>query len=278
MLPVEILDYIFSYLDVHSLKASSKAHPVLSHIAERHLYVRITLQNHEEYNSSDSWLSLEVGQLSDLLSERPHIANYVLFLTINVGEGDDKLFPFLEAIPSILALLLKLRTVVLNWTSTMGRVKFNKYPNLPEDFCSSLAKSFELISMKKVKFYGIRIPLSLLHRCGNTIEKLVFDRCIVSQSDDSEVESSSSGCPPLEDLRITKINNRSLKTLVHWVANGCRQLRQFRFSPFDKRDEDPFVLIKPILVSCSNTLTILDVDLGSLCRFNSARLIFFSQS
>ena len=275
MLPVEILDYIFSYLDVHSLKASSKAHPVLSHIAERHLYVRITLQNHEEYNSSDSWLSLEVGQLSDLLSERPRIANYVLFLAINIGEDDDKLFPFLDsAIPSILARLLKLRMVVLNCSSTMEFFTSRKYPNLPEDFCLSLAKSFELISMKKVKFYGIKIPLSLLHRCGNTIEKLVFDHCIVSQSDDSEVESSSSGCPPLEDLRITKINNRSLKTLVHWVANGCRQLRQFRFSPFDKRDEDPFVLIKPILVSCSNTLTILDVDLGSL----SARLIFFSQS
>jgi|SRR6266545_7127661 len=272
MLPVEILEYIFSCLDVNSLKASSKVHTLFSRVAERHLYTDIALQNSEKLKCSDYQLPLEVGQLSNVLSERPHIANYVLSLVINAGSNNELLFPFLEAVPSILALLPKLKMIRLNCPT--GWAEFNKYPNLPESFRLSLAKSFGLLSMKEVEFYGIKVPLSLLHRCGNTIERLVFDHCIVPKPDDSEVESSSSDCPPLKNLSITELDNQSLKTLVHWVANGCRQLRQFRFSPFDKKDDEPFILIKPILESCSNTLTVLDIDLASLCKLDSTRLIF----
>jgi hypothetical protein len=259
MFPEEILDYIFSLCpDVHCLEASSKAHPLLSRIAERHLYADITLHNFENYDS-DCRLPL-----SNLLSEQPRIANYVLSLFINASSNDDELFPFLEAIPSILALLPKLRMMAHRSPIGLGD---GVYPSLPESFRLSLENSFGLLSMKQVKNVGVKIPLSLLHRCENTIESLEFDHCVVSEPQ-AEVESSSSDCPPLENLRITEIGYELLKPLVHWVANGCGQLRQFRFSLW--HPAGGFVLIKPILVSCSNTLTILDVDVGSLCTFDSS--------
>src|SRR6266540_1126067 len=102
MLPVEILDYIFSCLDVHDLEASTNAHPLFSRIAERHLYADIALHGYEKCSNCNCQLPLEVEQFSSLLSERPHIADYVLNLTIHVGQVDDELFPFLEAVPSIL--------------------------------------------------------------------------------------------------------------------------------------------------------------------------------
>ena len=276
MLPVEILDYIFSGLDVHSLEATVKAQPLsgFSRIAERHLYANIALRNypsHDDTKRSDSKLPLEVGQFSTLLSKRPHIADYVLNLTIAVS-WDGYKAPFLEAIPSILALLLKLRALMLIhepglWAPSLA---------LPEGLCLSLAKSFQIPSMKHVEVFGATIPLSLLHQCSNTVEVLVFDSsCIIeSNPDHSEVGSSSFDYPPLKDLRMIRVRNGSLNGLVPRLANGCRQLRHFMFCP---TINESFVLIKPIIASCSNTLTVLNVDLCSLCKLNSTRSIF-SQS
>jgi len=274
MLPVEILDYIFSGLDVHSLEATVKAQPLsgFSRIAERHLYANIALRNypnHDDTKRSDSKLPLEVGQFSTLLSKRPHIADYVLNLTIAVS-WDGYKAPFLEAIPSILALLLKLRVLMLMHESGLAASLA-----LPESLRLSLAKSFQIPSMKHVEVFKVRIPLSLLHQCSNTVETLVLDSSpIISDPDHSEVGSSSFDYPPLKDLRIIRVRNGSLDGLVPRLANGCRQLRHFMFCPTVNAS---FVFIKPIITSCSNTLTVLNVDLCSLCKLNSTRSIF-SQS
>ena len=267
MLPVEILDYIFSYLlDVDSLEATMKAHPLFSRIAERHLYANIALHNYYVPDCHNWQLPLEVGQLSNLLSERPHIANYVLDLTIDIGEDDDKLFPFLEAIPSILPLLLKLRSLRLLRLSSLWTL-FEEFPNLPENLLLSLAKSIQMPSMKCVDIYGVAIPLSLFHQCCNTVEWLVLNLCTISEPDHSasEVESSSSDCPPLKDLWIIEVDP-SLETLVPYIADRCRQLRHFRFAPFYV---EPLDLIKPIFESCSNTLTVLNIDMDEFCKVNS---------
>ena len=44
-LPAELIDHIFSFLqtDIPSLKACSKAHPLLSRLAERHIYAHIVI-------------------------------------------------------------------------------------------------------------------------------------------------------------------------------------------------------------------------------------------
>jgi len=97
----------FSCLDFHDLEASMNALPLLSRIAERHLYADIALHGYEKCDSECNChcqLPLRVEQFSSLLSERPHIANYVLNLTIHViSQVDDELVPFLEAVPFILA-------------------------------------------------------------------------------------------------------------------------------------------------------------------------------
>ena len=289
MLPEEILDYILSLCqDVHCLEASTRAHPLLSRIAQKHLYANIVLHNHTKYDSYSTQLPLDVGQLSNLLSKRSRIANYVHSLTIETSSNDDDLLPFLEAVPSILSILPKLRKAELH--CPMGQ-EFEVYPTLPESLCLSLEKCVGLPSMKQVLFRGMEIPSSLLRQCGNAIEKLTIEYCMVynpdaevgdsSDAEDSsggvedlsgEVEDSSgevedpSDCPTLDKLSIIDVENQALETLVHCVASGCRQLSRLRFTPFDRNMGEPFVLIKPILVLCSNSLTFLDVDASSLCR------------
>ncbi len=79
MLPLEVLDLIFCFLQHVALKLYSMAHPLFAQMARRHLYDHVTVYN----LIADSEVLLFPTELSKLLSKNPHISNYIR--SLNVG-------------------------------------------------------------------------------------------------------------------------------------------------------------------------------------------------
>src|SRR5258708_27702530 len=82
-LSVELIDHIFSFLVSHqrTIAACSKD-PVLFPIIERQLYYHTTVRFARGSRESDC--GFEPERLSKLVSEGPHILNYVRILQIQV--------------------------------------------------------------------------------------------------------------------------------------------------------------------------------------------------
>jgi len=257
MLPVEILDNIFSRLDSCSLEASSAAHHLFSRIAERHLYADICLTIETQWDSDsegsklDSKTSITVAQLSNLLEERPHIANYVFSLTIDLSDE------IVEGPLPFMTLLWNLNKMTIK-----GPDGFNKL-KLPENLQLSLENCLRLPSMQEVEVTGIEIPLSFLHHCKG-IKTLNVEACAISELAGPELDSSHDG-PFLKDLIIIDVYVQNLKIFAPWMAKCCKRLQHLRVSPYSDETET-FLAIEPIFISCSNTLTSLDIDLGFLCK------------
>jgi len=259
MFPVEIVDNIFSRLDYHSLEASSAAAPFLSRIAERHLYADIALV--AWYGCKDSKLPLTIAQLSNLLSERPHIASHVFSLTIEISQSIS-VDQYLEAFPQVIRLLQNLRKITIERPHGPPYFWDEGWSKLPESFRSSLEYSLRLPSMQELEVIGIiAIPLSFLHDCTG-IEILKLQGCTIS---DPELNSPHGG-PLIRDLSLVDVRHSSLKRLTPWIAKSCKQLQYFRFSPYSRPEREFSLTIPPILFSCSNALTALDIDLVSSCR------------
>jgi hypothetical protein len=72
MLPAELIDHIFSFLqkDISALKACSKAHPLYSRLAERHLYAHIVI------------IDPRAPEVCNLILENPRLLDYPRTLEI----------------------------------------------------------------------------------------------------------------------------------------------------------------------------------------------------
>jgi len=263
MLPVEIVDNIFSRLDSSSLEASSAAHHLFSCIAERHLYADICLDARTietqwvldpEGSKMDSKTSITVAQLSNLLEERPHIANYVFSLTIILSDRiAESSLPFMTLLRNLNKMTIENRS---------GVHKLIKL-TLPESLQLSLENCLRLPSMQEVEVTGIEIPFSFLHHCKG-IKTLKVEACAISELAGPELDSSHDG-PFLKDLIVIDVYVQDLKIFAPWMAKCCKRLQHFRVSPYSDETET-FPAIEPIFISCSNTLTSLDVDLGFFCK------------
>ena len=265
MLPVELVDQIFGHFDHNTLQVSGKAHPFLLHVAERHLYANITLHNESDYRAPDRTLAFGVPQLLDILSRSPHVATYVRNLTILVHQLDD----FLDDVASILPLFLQLRNI--NLTSTI-RVYYMRWPELPESFQVSFVDCLRLPSMKEVTFFGAEIPLSILDEC-RSLKKLKFDVCNVSDSD----LVLDSPYPSFESLEVINASSWSLRKISAWAMK--RPLRSFVCA------QDPTELmvgsvgiVAPLLRSCVDTLTSLELDLKGTCKSKFFGLTYTGRS
>jgi len=258
MLPVEILDNIFSRLDSSSLEASSAAHHLFSCIAERHLYADIcldalTIETQWVSDSKmDSKTSITVVQLSNLLEERPHIANYVFSLTIVLSdEIAESSLPFMTLLRNLIKMTIENRS---------GVHKFKKL-TLPKSLQLSLENCLRLPSIQEVEVTGIEIPFSFLHHCKG-IKTLKVEGC--DKLAGPELDSSNDG-PFLKDLIVIDVRVQALKTLAPRMAKCCKRLQHFTVSPYYNEPE-AFLAIELIFISCSNTLTSLDIDLGFFCK------------
>ena len=258
MLPVEILDNIFSRLDIFDLQESSLAHLLFSRIAERYLYADISLEPHRTkwtwQRDEDSTLSFTVVQLSDLLSERPRIANYVFSLTISFPDIYEASLPS----PAVRSLLQNLRKI------TIGGPGWSTDLELPENFWLSLDNWLRLPSVQELGVTEyVKIPPTFLHHCKD-IKTLKINASSISELGDPELDSSHDG-PLLKDLTIIGVHQEVLNRLAPGIAKCCKQLQYFTFSPHFSGGE-AFAAIAPIFISCSDTLTSLEIRLRSRCK------------
>ena len=115
-IPTEIVDHIFSFLDVLSpsgyndLKACAQAHPFLLTSAERRLFSNIRISRNPIVGRA--W---KVSNLSDVLLTKPHIANYVIALGFDLSSPtlDCHIVALreLEDMPFIISKLRALKTI-----------------------------------------------------------------------------------------------------------------------------------------------------------------------
>ena len=251
---------IFSWLDYRSLEASSAAHPLFSDIAERYLYADIVLGRSA---------SVTITQLLNLFSERPHIASRVFSLTIAISSNYSLTYENLEAYPPVISLLQNLRKITIEHPHEFWSI-------LPQSFRLSLETSLRWSSIQELGVTGfIVIPLSLLHNCKG-IKILKLKGCIIYDLGDLELNSPHDRSL-IKDLSIVDVRGTSLKRLTPWIVKSCKQLRYFQFSSYRSQtlEGDFSLIIAPILTSCSDSLTTLDMDLMSSCRCHATFTSYF---
>src|SRR5260221_3276595 len=104
MLDSDVIDYIFSFLqfDHAALRQCSSAHPFLALLAQRHLYVYITVQNYPSRNHPQP----SPSQILSLFAERPEIRDNVVqgLVTELVSLSRDLLNDSVSHIASILSM------------------------------------------------------------------------------------------------------------------------------------------------------------------------------
>jgi hypothetical protein len=124
LLSLDVVDLVLSFLqaDTAALKSCTQAHPLLSRLAERHLYHKTTL---DIKPGGD----LEITELSSLLSKNPRIRNYVRVLAINIFKDSESLIAdetsVIKATSSILTTLPNLNKIILTRTQPWPQRTWN---------------------------------------------------------------------------------------------------------------------------------------------------------
>ncbi len=252
MLPFEILDKIFSYLqaDVMALKACSQAHSAFFKPAERYFYTHVTFCN----KPCDNPDIMGPSFFSKLLSDRPHVVNYIEFLHLLV---DQVTLWNNDCISSILPQLLNLRGVSLK--PTWNRTRWDAFPG---SFHAAFLVCLRLPSMNEVTVRDIHdFPLSAFNGCA--IASLVLDRTLHNSEDHINFSY-----PQLETLQL--IHSPSAGTLISKTM--ASNLRDFSFSSFREEEFPPLV---EILRACSNSLIKLELNIRLACKYlRSLRILF----
>ena len=256
-LPTDVLDVILSFLqeDHTTLKACLESHPILSQLAERYSYAHITV---DENATIESEIQFDV-KLAVVLSRKPHIAKYVRSLEIKIGS-----YSFSQDLPTILSSdsLPCLTTIAL---SSSGCVPGSiGWQSLPESFRVAFIASFNnLPSISSVSIVWISgFPLSALNGC-NKVKDLTLDGWSCRDGVNITPEDVN-GPLRLEALSIKHCDRQSLERLITWAPT--RHLRVLELSRLDPCD---CAKIPELLSKCSNSLTSLNVDLGTHCASHS---------
>ena len=258
----EILDHIFSFLISHreTLIACSKD-PILSPIVERHLYYHVVVQiigNPPNY-------AFEPDHLSKLVSERPHILQYVRCLQIQVELDTDffmsendlgirendltkRLDEFAETL-LVFPVLECIRLTTPNWVWYW-----------PDAFRAALEDRLHLASITEVHFVGTwNFPPSLLDSCKN-IKNL-------SLSSVQSFEVGRVSDPTLPQLKsLTLFTDPISSSLLAWLKHHISELQSLECTRLSKE------ALSELLGVCSGTLTKLDLYVtGTQCKFSSSQ-------
>jgi len=248
MLPLEIIDHIFGFLqsDSPTLEKCSKAHPILSELVSKYLYANIMIR-----------VPTDVSRLSKLASDNL-IANYVCNLQLDllwlVHVDSCRRLLDQEKIALMLPKFRMLRGIALY----VGDDPPTEWPRLHEKFRQAFTQCLRLPSMIEVSILGIsEFPLTTFRNC-TSIKKLALGGGF--DFDDSSSDSSSSSLvtyPQIETLLLYACQ-RSSSAIISW-AKTCSP-RRLRFSlPSD------FGLLQSLVPIYSNTLVGLELDLGGSC-------------
>ena len=238
VLPVDVVDHIFSFLreDLATLKLCIQAHPLLSGIAERHLY-----------HTTNLGCDLDITQLSSLLEKNPRIRNCIRSLGINISHNAKSLVsaqkPVIKALSSILSSLPGLNKVTLSnlsWTIT--------HTTFRTPFINILQQS----SVTEVHLESIyAFPLFVLNACQN-IKTLSLSNC----EDFKRFELT----PSSHHLESLAIRSSDSPGLFDWAINRIGSLTSLKLRPQNME----FSALPKILEACAASLTSLELDMHDL--------------
>lgn len=241
--PVEILDRIFSALKSNplSLYNCSNACPMFSHIVERYIYYHIIIPSRLTQSDCRSGYRLGSSHIVKLLSEAPHIVDYVRILEFSF-EGR---LSHLQEIAPILSKFHALQCIILPVSHYMSwqRLEFQ---------CFKTAVDFGLPALQEVHVGDMAFPLSILNGHSN-ITRLALSRC------NGSLDGTDSPFPQLESLFADGCYWNCLKK---WGKHHFAKLQSLTHG-YSTEDFSKFVGI------CSDSLEDLDVNMCSTspCQF-----------
>jgi len=249
-LPDDVLDHILSFLqsDLRALKACSQSHPKFIPLVERYLYATVTLYD----NNTISQNGLGTPQFMTLLSDNPHIANYIRSLEVEVTYDLIESVQYLEDIASVLRMCSLLNKITLKQIHS-------GWAALPEAFRLAFLDCLHLSSMKAVCIiYVYGFPLTALEYAKN-LKQLTLR----GWAPDHDFIPERSTYPLLEDLSVQDCGGITLEKIIIWVQ--AQNLRSLEFlGPCDTTRE--VWLLQSLLSSCSNTLVNLNLDIWTGCK------------
>jgi hypothetical protein len=253
MLPSELVDHIFSFLrgDRSALEECSKAHPMLSRLAEPYIYAD---------NRIDVIDEKSLSELYTLLSENPHILKFARTLKIL---HCDYTYSRLGADP-LLMMIPQMTNLVSLSLENFGWSYGHSNENLFSTFRTFLRQStIEELCLNSVKYF----PFSILDNCKN-LRKLTLIECSAM----SEAEPISASASPHRFLE-TLVFVGGLRppdsrggpsfdlNLLQWATHRATGLTtlELRSAFFYGTN------FAPLLEACSNSLTSLVLEIGSQC-------------
>ena len=250
-LPDDILDHILSFLqsDFPVLKACSQSDPKFIRLVERHLYAIVTLYDNDTISKN----GLGTRQFVSLLSDNPHIANYIRSMEVEATCTHVESTQYLEDIASVLRMCSLLNKITLN------EMAFG-WAALPEAFRLAFLDCLSLSSMKAVCIkHAFGFPLTALEPAKN-IKQLTLH----GWTPDDDFIPKHSTHPLLEELSIQDCGGLTLEKIIIWVQT--RNLRSLEF--FGRPDDVTREIgkLQSLLFSCSNTLVNLTLDIRTGCE------------
>ena len=241
LLPYEVLDHIFSFLRSRprSLLACSDAHPIFAQIVERYLYYHIIIPSISPQSDHRRGYRLELWRIIEVLSETPHINDYVRIMEITFKDYN------MRYTAPIFSRFRSLQCIKLPYCGSWQSL----------DLRDAMADCLRLPTLQEVHFGDIGVPLSILEGRAN-ITRISLSRYI--QPFDGPHRSEF---PQLESLFADNFPSHIWDCLMKW---GKRHLVKLQ-SVTHQYSGEKFL---ELLGICSNSLRDLDVIMpsGSICQ------------
>ena len=245
MLPAELVDWIFTFLqkDPNALKSCSAAHPLLSFLAEPHLFVHIIFYVGFHSNHPCPTDGLPVSKLSRCLAERPHLANHTRSITID-GSASLNSNPsvFFEGLSTLLPLIPSPEKISLRHV---------RWFQFPEALRLAVLNCFRTPRMKEICLHNSpNFPFPVLDDFRNI----------------KNLELGSSGSSLQYHPVQTTLASLSIvdDDLVRYIALAGSRLNGLT-TLHAKAKFRPFPDLSPIFTSYSNSLKCITLDIGSFC-------------
>jgi len=247
-LPDDVLDHILSYLrfDLRALKACSQSHSQFIPLAGRYLYATVILDD----NNPTSPNGLGTRQFITLLSDYPHIANYIRTLEVEVTYDPIEPMQPLEDLASVLRMCSLLNKI------TLKQIAFG-WAALPEAFRLAFLDCLHLSSMKAVCIIYVYGFTALEY--SKNLKQLTLR----GWTPDHDFIPEHSTHPSIEDLSIQDCGGVTLEKVTIWVQ--AHNLRSLEFLGPCRTIREVGQL-QSLLSSCSNTLVNLNLDFGTGCK------------
>ena len=254
ILPSDVIDYIFSLLqsDCAALRKCSIAHPFLASLAERYLYVNISLQNCRT-RKDPKFLPAELVEIFD---KKPEILNNVVQgLSIDLVPMESlEMQCSLEDVAYILYIVApRLRSI-----SVKARITVAWY-NFGEAFHTAFWNCMLSPSLTEVSLHRI-VGLQLFEVVGRRNLRHLFLQGAVSSFIWFQIPQHN----PLLNLESLSLYDfGDLYGIVDW--GPFRNLRALDFRGWMTGDLD---IYKDLFDHCSHSLTCLRIDLSGFCKYN----------